>query len=100
RKAAASWIGRAGLAADPERVVITDGAQHAIAAVLAALTQSGDTIAAECLTYPGMKALANLLNLRVVPLAMDEHGLLPEALLAAVRTQRIKVLYTAPTLQN
>lgn len=100
REAAAAWIGRAGLDADPERIVITDGAQHAVATVLAALTQSGDTIAVECLTYPGMKALANLLNLRVVPLAMDEQGLLPEALLAAVRTQRIKVLYTIPTLQN
>jgi DNA-binding transcriptional MocR family regulator len=100
RAAGAEWVRRAGLDATAERVVVTGGGQHSIASVMGALTQSGDTIAAECLTYPGLKALATLLNLRVVPIAMDEEGLIPEALAAAAKTQRIKALYTVPTLQN
>jgi DNA-binding transcriptional MocR family regulator len=100
REAGAEWVRRTGLATDADRIVVTGGGQHAIASVLGALTQSGDTIAAECLTYPGLKALATLLNLRVVPIVMDEEGLLPDALAAAAKAQRIKALYTVPTLQN
>jgi DNA-binding transcriptional MocR family regulator len=100
REAGARWLGRAGIAASPERVVVTGGGQHGLAAVLGALTQSGDTVAVESLTYPGMKSLGNLLNLRLLPVAMDAEGLLPDALDAACRGKGVKALYTMPTLHN
>jgi DNA-binding transcriptional MocR family regulator len=100
REAGALWVGRAGLPSAAERIVVTGGGQHGLAAVLAALTQSGDTIAVECLTYPGIKALANLLNLRLVPVAIDAEGILPDAFDAACRAAPVKALYALPTLHN
>jgi len=68
--------------------------------VFAALTRPGDWIAAEHLTYPGIKAIASQLELRVAGLAMEREGLLPEALDRLCTREKIRILYTIPTLQN
>jgi DNA-binding transcriptional MocR family regulator len=100
REAGAAWIARSGLQTAAEHVVLTNGGQHALSTVLSALTRAGDTVATECLTYPGMRALANLLDLRLVGLAMDSEGLLPDSFEAACRGGAVKALYTMPTLHN
>jgi DNA-binding transcriptional MocR family regulator len=66
---------------------------------LQTLTRPGDTVLTESLTYPGMKALASQLHLRLQGVAMDSQGLLPEALEAACRSGA-KLLYCLPNLQN
>jgi DNA-binding transcriptional MocR family regulator len=100
RAAGAEWVRRAGLAVGPDRVLITSGSQHGMTAVFASLFGPGDVVATESLTYPGMKTLAGLLALRLQGVAMDEHGLRPDAFAAACRARRPKALYCVPTLQN
>ena len=100
RAAGAAWIARSGLKAVPERVIVTNSGQHALSVIFTALTRPGDAVAVESLTYPGMKALADLFGLRLVALAMDGEGLLPEAFEVACRAGPIKALYTMPTLHN
>jgi len=100
RLAGAALLKLCGLAATPEQVVVTAGGQHAMACVIGALTQPGDTLAAEALTYPGLRALASLLRLRLVAIAMDEQGLVPDALDAACHAGSVRALYTMPTLHN
>jgi len=100
RAAGAAWLSRKGFEVSPERVLVTSGAQHAMTIVLATLTEPGDTILTEQLSYPGIKALANFLHVNLRGLAVDEHGLLPEAFEQACRERAGKVLYCIPTLQN
>ncbi|MCZ6917808.1 MAG: PLP-dependent aminotransferase family protein [Gemmatimonadetes bacterium] len=100
RTAGALWMERAGVAASPSRVLVTSGAQHAMAVALSTLANPGDVVLTERLTYSGMKSLANHLHVRLVGLAMDEHGLLPDALETACRQGGAKALYTMPTLHN
>ncbi|HEV2765961.1 MAG TPA: PLP-dependent aminotransferase family protein [Pyrinomonadaceae bacterium] len=100
RAAGAAWLSRRGFEVAPERVLVTSGAQHAMTVVLATLTEPGDTILTEQLSYPGIKALANFLHVRLRGLAVDEHGLLPEAFEQACRGRAGKVLYCIPTVQN
>jgi DNA-binding transcriptional MocR family regulator len=101
RAAGARWIEcTSRLAATPEAVLVTASGQHAIAAILAAIAEPGDTIAVESLTYPGMRAAANLLHLKTAPIALDEQGLLPDALAAACRGGRVRLAYVMPTLHN
>jgi DNA-binding transcriptional MocR family regulator len=100
RAAGAEWVRRAGFAVGPERVLVTSGSQHGMTAVFASLLGPGDVVATEALTYSGMKTLAGLLALRLHGVAMDEHGLRPDAFAAACRTRRPKALYCVPTLQN
>ena len=100
RIAGAAFLQSCGLTTVPEQVVATAGGQHAMACVIGALTQPGDSLAVEALTYPGLRALASLLHLRLVPIAIDDQGLIPDALDAACRAAPIRALYVMPTLHN
>lgn len=83
-----------------DRVCVAAGAQGALLALTTLLAQRGDVICAEALTYPGLRALAAHLGVKVVGLAMDAEGLLPEAFDAACRAHAPKSLYCTPTLNN
>ncbi len=100
RAAGARWVQRFGLPAGPEQVLVTSGSQHALTTVFTAFLRPGDLVLTEALTYPGMKALAALLGPRLAPLAMDEHGLRPQALEDACRGGQARALYTVPSLHN
>lgn len=100
RVAAARWLERFGLDADPDRVLITGGAHQAIVAALAGLTRPGDAVLIDQLTYTGACHIAERLGLHLEGLSMDGEGLVPEALDAAARTSRARLLFTNPTLHN
>jgi DNA-binding transcriptional MocR family regulator len=100
RAIGAAWVSRSGLKAEADRVLITSGGLHAMTVVFSTLTKPGDTVFTEGLTYPGMKNLAHLLHLRLQGLAMDEHGIIPEAFERACRNGSVRVLYTNPTIHN
>jgi DNA-binding transcriptional MocR family regulator len=100
RAAGAAWIRRAGLEVEPDRVVITSGAQHGAATVLAAVAKPGDVVLTEEVTYSGIKALASLLHLQLRGLPMDEHGLTSTGFEAACRSSSPRALFCMSTLQN
>lgn len=100
RQAMSVWLGRCGFQVDPDRIVLTAGAQHGMAVALSALTQPGDTLLVEELTYSGARLLAQHLHLRLRGVAIDAEGLRPDALETAIRASRARVLYCMPRLQN
>ena len=100
RQAGANWAGRYGLDAIAEDVIVCAGAQHGLTCCLSGLFRAGDRIATDALTYPGMKTLASMLGIRLVPIAMDEQGMMPEALDAACRRDTIKGVYLMPGVHN
>jgi DNA-binding transcriptional MocR family regulator len=99
RQAGAAWLAQPLGKVDPERIVISPGAQVALSALLLALTEGGEAIACEPLLYPGLISAAMQLGRRVVPLAADEDGMLPDALDEAARIG-VRVVYLNPTLRN
>ncbi|MDK1386912.1 PLP-dependent aminotransferase family protein [Sinorhizobium sp. 8-89] len=100
RAAGAAWLRpRLGEVA-AERVLVCPGAQGALLATVSMLAARGDVICAEALTYPGLRSLAAHLGIGLAGVAMDEHGLLPEAFEAACVKHRPKALYCNPTLHN
>jgi DNA-binding transcriptional MocR family regulator len=100
REAGASWIGRAGVLASADDVLVCTGSQHGLTVVLATLLQPGDLLLAESLTYAGLKAVAGLLHLRLRGLPIDAHGLRPDALEDACREGGARALYLIPTHHN
>jgi DNA-binding transcriptional MocR family regulator len=90
----------AGVPAALEQVLVTAGAQHAMAVVLGSLLAPGDVVIVEVQTYSGMRSLASLLRLRLRPVAMDAEGLRPDALRAALAEGGARALYAIPVLQN
>jgi DNA-binding transcriptional MocR family regulator len=100
RQAMATWLARQGMFADPERIALTAGAQHGIACTFAGLLKPGETVLMEELTYSGARLLARHTHLKVRGVAIDAEGLRPDALDAACRASRARVLYCMPRLQN
>lgn len=100
QRAGAIVMQRHGIRVDPGNVLLCAGTQHGIGIALDTVTRVGDCIVAEELTYPGLRPLASTRGLRIVPLAMDKHGVIPDAFDAACRKARPKAFYTVPTLHN
>ncbi|WP_027720632.1 PLP-dependent aminotransferase family protein [Maridesulfovibrio zosterae] len=100
REVGVEWIKRYGLNVSPDEVLVCSGSQHALTCSLISLFRPGDKIATDCLTYPGMKTLSAMFGIKLVPIAMDEHGMIPEALDTACRRDRISGVYLIPSAQN
>jgi DNA-binding transcriptional MocR family regulator len=100
RAAGAQWIGRTGLQVTPEQVILTSGAQQGLAAALATLAHPGETVLTEALTYCGLMDAARLFRLKLEGVAIDEQGMLPEALDEAARRSGARVVVVTPTIHN
>ena len=100
RDAASAWLGRRALVPSQERLFVTPGAHGAMVGIFSLLAKAGETILCEEITYPGVRAIAAQLGLRLVGVATDGDGVLPEALDEAIRAHAPKALYLNPTLQN
>jgi DNA-binding transcriptional MocR family regulator len=100
RAAGAAWMERFGFSVPAERIIVTASAQHGLTICIGALLRPGDLLLTEPLTYPGIRAVADLFKLRLRSVAQDESGVRPDALEAACREDSPRALYCMPTLQN
>ena len=100
RLAGAAWLARAGSPASAARVLVTQGAQHALASVLRAVARPGDTVLAEVVSYPGIIALARQLRLHLVGVEIDHEGLVPAALELACKSLHPRAIFCVPTIHN
>ena len=97
RVAAAKWLADR-CQSNPENTLICSGTQNALISTLASLTKPGDSVLVEQLTFPGMIAAAKFLHLKLIPLEMDNKGVLPDSL--DREGKKARVLYCVPTNQN
>jgi DNA-binding transcriptional MocR family regulator len=80
--------------------LVFGGAQLALNVTLAALTQPGDVILADALTFPGLRLAASLHRLRVVVLPEPFGRPQPDAVEAALKRHKPVAWFCIPTLHN
>jgi DNA-binding transcriptional MocR family regulator len=100
RNISAEYLARNGWSPSSEQIVFTANGRQCIAAALAAVVPPGGRCGVEALTYPFIKGIAARLGVTLVPLAMDEHGVRPDALQKAHREAHLSALYVQPIIQN
>ena len=98
RNISAEFLSRNGWSARAEQIVFTANGRQSIAAALSAIVPPGGRCGVEALTYPFIKGIAARLGVTLVPLAMDEQGVRPDAVEKASRD--LSALYIQPTVQN
>lgn len=98
--AGAAWIALRGLELRPREVAPCAGAQQALLAALLSICGPGAPVLVEEVTFPGVKAIARQLRLRLVGVPLDREGVLPDALAKAARASGARVAVLVPALQN
>jgi 2-aminoadipate transaminase len=91
--------------AHPDEVVVTVGSQQALDLMARIFIDPGDVILVEAPSYVGALGAFAAYQADVVHVAMDDDGLIPEALEEAIQRtaaagRRAKFLYTVPNFQN
>jgi DNA-binding transcriptional MocR family regulator len=94
-----------GISAHPDDVTVTVGSQQGLDLVTRIFCDPGDVVLCEAPSYVGALGVFRGLQCDVVHVAMDDHGLRPDALveaLAGLRAagKRVKFLYCIPNFHN
>jgi DNA-binding transcriptional MocR family regulator len=90
-----------GVAADPDHLVITEGAQEGLDILGKIFIDPGDTIAIEAPAYVGGISAFSTYQPRYLPIPLDDDGMIVEALEEAlIRGERPKFVYTVPNFHN
>jgi DNA-binding transcriptional MocR family regulator len=85
REAIAQRYCARGLPTEPDEIMVTTGALHAIGLILATYTQPGDRVLVEQPTYHGALSAITTTGARPVPVAMTDEGWELDAVHSAVR---------------
>jgi len=99
-EAGVRWLAEQRMPVESDRLILCNGASHALTLALGTAVQAGDTVACETLVDHGLIARARILNIRLQGLASDEQGILPEALETLCRQQTVKALCCTPSMSN
>ena len=97
REAAATWL-QPRIDSTHENVILCTGMQSALISGLSVVTQPGDAVLVEDHTFPGILTAARMLQLRLIPVEMDQRGVTVEGFEAM--TRKARVVYLNPTNQN
>ncbi|HSV86939.1 MAG TPA: PLP-dependent aminotransferase family protein [Levilinea sp.] len=100
RSTVAHILASQGIPARHENVLITAGSQQAIALVSQLLLKPGDTLMVESPTYAVALDLFRSLNLKLVGVPMDEHGMRVDLLEPLMQQHHPRLIYTIPNFHN
>ncbi len=100
RETVAHVLASQGIQANPANVLITSGSQQALALVCQVLLQPGDVILVEKPTYNFALELFRSLNLKIVGIPIDEHGMQVEMAEVLLQKYHPRLIYTIPNFQN
>jgi len=84
----------------PENIFVTSGVSSALELLCTLFTQSGDTIFVEENTFFVAPRIFADHYLNIIPIAMDENGLIIESLEENLRVHKPKFFYTIPVHHN
>ena len=91
-----------GVQVTADEVLITSGSQQGIDLVARAFLNKGDKVIVESTTYLSAIQVFKLYEADLIPVAVDEDGILPEELQKIFEQygEQVKLLYMVPTFQN
>ncbi|MFJ8258392.1 PLP-dependent aminotransferase family protein [Peribacillus asahii] len=100
KDAAVKLIRRGGFETTVDHILFANGGQNAIAATLASLSKPGDRIGVDHHTYPGLKTVAAMLSVQIVPIKSENYEMSPTSFEYACKNENIKGIYLIPDYHN
>lgn len=100
RAVAAEWLAQCGLEVSPLNVNLTNGATSGMTVALMSVAPPGSTVATEAISHHTLVPLSSYLGIHLEGLAIDEDGMIPEALDEACRKGPIRAVFLQPSVVN
>lgn len=100
RQGVADRFASDGLDTAAEQILITNGAQHALALAFSELAKPGDSIIVDDPTYPGVIDLLAARQLQPIPLARNSGGVDPDRFASLVRSSGARLAYLQTLVHN
>lgn len=100
RAVAVEWLKACGLDVSPGNVSLTNGATAGMTIALMTVAPPGTTVVTEEIGHHTLVPLAAYLGLKLRGLAIDDQGILPDALDEACRESVVKAVFVQPTVIN
>ncbi|HEX7615093.1 MAG TPA: PLP-dependent aminotransferase family protein [Thermoanaerobaculia bacterium] len=99
RETLAQRLVKRGIPADPDALLIVNGAQQGLDLITRALVDPGDAVVVETPSYAGALSLFRAHRARLLGVPLDGDGLVP-AILERALLEKPKFVYTIPDFQN
>ena len=102
REAVVKWLSGTPLGAFSQQdIVLSHGGQNGLQLIYQSILRGQKpAILIEELAYPGFRRAAELLRAEVVPVAMDDQGVIPAALEEAAQRHNAQIFCTSPEVHN
>lgn len=100
RLAGARWLSKRLGNVSASRVLVMAGGQTALFAIMSTLLKPGDRMGVPSLTFSGVRAAAELRGLELIPIAIDDDGLIPASFQECCEKNGLTALYCTPTMHN
>lgn len=100
RQNAARFLRMQHVAAQPHTLLFATGAQNALCATMLALFRPGDRIGANALSFSGLKSIAKMIGVQLVPLPEKNGDLALDRLSHFCRSEHLKGLYLISDQHN
>jgi DNA-binding transcriptional MocR family regulator len=100
RAVAVEWLKTCGLSVSPQNVSLTNGATAGMTVALMSVAPPGSTVATEAIGHHTLVPLATYLGFELEGLAIDDQGMIPEALDEACRHSSIRAVFLQPSVIN
>ncbi|WP_449536429.1 aminotransferase-like domain-containing protein [Ferdinandcohnia sp. Marseille-Q9671] len=100
KDAAVKLIRRGGFETTVDHILFANGGQNAIAATLASLCKPGERIGVDQHTYPGLKTVAAMFNVQLIPIKSENYEMSPTSFEYACKNENIKGIYLIPDYHN
>ncbi len=94
------FLAEEGVVCKEEEILPTEGSTQGLDLLLKALVDPGDVVLVEDPTFLGALQSIRTYHAKIVPVASDDKGVIPEALEEAMKTYHPKLAYIIPTFQN
>jgi DNA-binding transcriptional MocR family regulator len=100
RAVATEWLAQCGLEVSPLNVNLTNGATSGMTVALMSVAPPGSTVATEAISHHTLVPLSSYLGIHLEGLAIDEDGMIPQALDEACRKGPIRAVFLQPSVVN
>lgn len=100
RYIASKWLEQYKIKSDADNILITSGSQNALSVILISVFTKGDRIVVDELSYTGLKSLAKLLGIILIPVKGDNTGIDIEELKKTCKRENVKGIYLIPDCHN